>query len=134
MLTTFFSVALPSMVAHAATDDFPHFMDVSRRLTGFDSLDASFGRRLYAALSADVATFHDDLARLDPADEQGLAQSALAKPMLTGWFRGQVGSGRKSQCIAYVPTLENRVVADILRPPSYAYGAYGSWRTRPQSA
>jgi hypothetical protein len=40
---------------------------------------------------------------------------------------GIVGSGDKARCLAYETALNAIVVEDVLKPPTYAYGTYGSW-------
>jgi hypothetical protein len=41
------------------------------------------------------------------------------------------GKGAKATCVAYVDALANRAVAATLVPPSYSYGALGTWQARP---
>jgi len=42
-----------------------------------------------------------------------------------------VGSSTHARCITYVSSLMNVIVSDTLRPSSYAYGAYGTWASKP---
>jgi hypothetical protein len=44
---------------------------------------------------------------------------------------GIVGDGAKARCLAYEKALNAVIVADVLKPPSYAYDAYGSWAAKP---
>ena len=44
---------------------------------------------------------------------------------------GDVGAGDTATCITYTNALMNVAVSDVLRPPSYAYGPYGSWAAKP---
>ena len=44
---------------------------------------------------------------------------------------GIVGSGATARCIAYEDALDNVIVADVLKPPTYCYGPYGSWARKP---
>ena len=37
----------------------------------------------------------------------------------------------KARCLAFETALNAEVVADVLKPPTYAYGAYGSWMRKP---
>ena len=46
---------------------------------------------------------------------------------------GVVGSGEGARCVAYETALNAVIVADVLKPPTYAYGAYGSWSAKPNS-
>ena len=58
-------------------------------------------------------------------------QQALAQAILQAWYLGVTGKGKKAACVAYVDTLANRAVAAELVPPSYSYGACGTWQARP---
>jgi len=49
----------------------------------------------------------------------------------TAWFLGVIGSGTKAHVIAYEQALNAQFVADVLKPPTYAYGPYGSWTRKP---
>lgn len=51
--------------------------------------------------------------------------------IVTAWYMGIVGDGAKARCLAYETALNAQVVADVLKPPTYADGAYGSWARKP---
>ncbi len=57
--------------------------------------------------------------------------AALPRKIATAWFMGIVGSGEKARCIAYESALNAVIVQDVLKPPTYAYGVYGSWAKKP---
>lgn len=120
------------------------FSAVSTALTGHASFDPPLLNALYAAFGAQDAQFDERLGRLalllrgTPADAlkpvlvgKNADLVTLPADLLTGWYLGIVGKGEHSVCVAYASNLSNRLVADVLRPPSYAYGAYGSWSHKP---
>ena len=41
--------------------------------------------------------------------------------------------GKDARCVAYETALDAVIVADVLKPPTFAYGAYGSWSAKPNS-
>ena len=57
----------------------------------------------------------------------------LPRQIMSAWFLGVVGGGGSgdARCVAYETALNAVVVADVLKPPTYAYGAYGSWSAKP---
>jgi hypothetical protein len=135
--------ALAAPVADAASGA---FLALSALIAGRQSLDAVQARRLYAALCADDAGFAAaaqallalvntrklDAATLQRAlDDDKSALAAIPRKIATAWFAGIVGSGAKARCLAYETALNAQIVADVLKPPSYAYGAYGSWSKQP---
>lgn len=133
--------------AKPVTKEAPYsFMQVSKILTGQDSLDGALATRLYQALVADDDTFSDQHLRLlayinerhaDPAQLQQMLddeKSPLAgtpRKIVTGWYTGIVGDGARAKCIAFETNLLNVLTSDKLRPPSYSYGVYGSWGAKP---
>lgn len=128
------SLAVPfvwTQGAHAQGVSFSHFLALSSRLSGYSNLDQQLGLKIYQSLSKMLPSFDNAVASLASVDESALGQSPVVKAILQAWYLGVVGSGEQSTCIAYVSTLQARVVADVLRPPTYAYGPYGSWRTQP---
>ncbi|WP_347554234.1 sugar dehydrogenase complex small subunit [Robbsia sp. KACC 23696] len=124
------------------------FLRVSHALSGDIPLDATQAEVLLAALQQQDAGFGDACVALDtflkgqPADPlQWQAAldaakapfAALPRRILGAWFIGVVGSGTKARALTYVSSLMYRVTADRLRPPSYAYGSYGTWRVDPST-
>ena len=83
---------------------------------------------LKTALGAGEVLAQDDKTAFAEAQK---AEQALAQAILQGWYLGVVGKGKKSVCVAYVETLSNRAVADVLVPPSFSYGPCGSWSAKP---
>ena len=124
----------------------PAFFEVSQALCGKGHLEAGLALRLYKALLADHADFAaqlDQLAALlhqrggsvdglqDALDQSKASCAALPRRIATAWFVGVVGEGESARCIAYEESLMNLAVADQLKPPSYAFGSYGSWSQQP---
>jgi hypothetical protein len=50
---------------------------------------------------------------------------------VTAWYLGVVGEGEQARCLAYETSLMTMVVGDRLPPPTYAYGSYRSWTSKP---
>lgn len=124
----------------------PDFMTVSTFITGRTQLDTTQASRLSAAMQANDPQFaknvHDFAAFLasrkpDTATLQTLLDTekatfaALPRQIATAWFVGVVGSSTHARCMTYVSSLMNVIVSDTLRPSSYAYGAYGTWGSKP---
>jgi hypothetical protein len=122
------------------------FPALSAIIAGRQSLDQVQARRLYGALCADDAGFaagvqallaQVNARKLDAAtlqhalDDDQSALAAIPRKIASAWFMGIVGSGAKARCLAYETALNAQIVADVLKPPSYAYGAYGSWTKQP---
>jgi hypothetical protein len=125
------------------------FLNVSRIITGRTTLDAAQANRLHAGLVATVPSFSTQLDALaafitqNPASSLQLQSSLdaakapfaqLAPLIATAWYVGVVGSGSAARCVTYETSLMNVVVSDRLKPPSYAYGPYGSWGRNPSTA
>lgn len=122
------------------------FLGVSAILAGRQTLDAAQASRLYDALVADDPGFpaaaHALLTlinnrKIDPADlhqvltDEKSPLAAVAQNIARAWFMGIVGSGERARALAYEDALNARIVQDFLKPPTYAYGAYGSWTKKP---
>lgn len=135
----------PVLANTAPSDDFTR---LSLWLTGRRLLPADFSQALQEAFTRLDAGFPDQVTRLltylnqhqPPAE--GLADHLLAnaetadlaglpRQILTGWYLGVVGQGKEAVCVTYTEALANKNVGDILRPPSYSYGAYGTWAEKP---
>lgn len=135
----------PAYASSAISND---FITMSIFLTGRDKLSADYSSALYTALTQFDPAIPGKLSRLrayidtnainaadlktrlgaDPAAADLVGLPAL---LLNGWYLGIVGSGDGAVCVAYVDALAHKEVADVLKPPSYAYGAYGSWAEKP---
>jgi hypothetical protein len=122
------------------------FLALSAIIAGRQALDRVQAGRLYAALCADDTTFAAGVQallalinerRIAPGvlqqtlDAEHAPLAALPRKVATAWFAGIVGSGARARCLAYETALNAQIVADVLKPPSYAYGVYGSWTTKP---
>jgi Membrane bound FAD containing D-sorbitol dehydrogenase len=133
--------------ASAAADD--QFLSLSNLITGRATLDAAQAKRLHAGLVATTPTFAAQLSALaafvasnKPAAHDLQASLDAAKApfaklpgvIATAWYVGVVGSGADARCVTFESSLMNVVVADRLKPPSYAYGPYGSWGRNPLAA
>lgn len=150
LLTVAFGYAISSMpralAASADAGAYADFLTVSNFLTGKVSLDASLAARLFEALSLDDSGFSEhvqalrkliDDRKIDPLQLQAVlendksALSTLPRRIATAWFLGIVGQGEHARCIAFEENLTNAAVKDKLAPPSYCFGAYGSWAQKP---
>lgn len=124
------------------------FLAVSALLAGRRMLDAGLGRRLHAALVAIDSEFDAncqalleliEAQKIDPVRLQATLDASdsklapLPRKIMRAWCLGLVGEGEAARCIAYENALNAVMVSDILKPPTYAYGAYGSW-SRPPAA
>lgn len=137
---------IPGSWAAAPVASSDSFMALSRYLTERDDLHQAQGARLLAALNALDGKINDRLdalwkwigahqvalaelnARLQ-AEQPDLA--AVPMSVMQVWYQGIAGSDTATRVVAYEYALNAQVVADWLRPPSYAYGAYGSWTRNP---
>jgi hypothetical protein len=122
------------------------FTAVSAILVGRTTLDADLGRRLYEALAADDPGFAaaaqallafinerkvDPLQLQQVLDNEKSPLAGLPRKIVTAWCLGIVGSGATARCLAFENALNAQMVADVLKPPTYAYGPYGSWSRKP---
>lgn len=135
--------ALAQPVANA---DQGAFLAVSALLAGRQTLDAAQAKRLYEALVADDAGFPAaaqallkliNERKIDPLElhkvltDEKSALAPVAQNIARAWFMGIVGSGERARALAYENALNAQIVQDYLKPPTYAYGAYGSWAKQP---
>ncbi|MBB6117740.1 hypothetical protein F4826_004718 [Rahnella inusitata] len=135
----------PAYASSAISND---FIRISIFLTGRDKLSADYSTALYSALTKFDNTIPTKLCHLLAYIDSHSIKAADLKNrlsgdpvvadlvglpglLLTGWYLGIVGSGDNAICVTYLDALANKEVADVLRPPSYAYGAYGSWAAKP---
>jgi hypothetical protein len=147
LLTAYTASLIPWALAQPVADaERGAFAAVSAILAGRQSLDAVQATRLYDALTADDSGFPAAVRKLlalineqkiDPLQLQKVldakhgALAALPRKIVTAWFMGIVGSGEQARCMAYETALNAVIVEDVLRPPTYAYGVYGSWEKKP---
>jgi len=143
-------LSLPSAFAdapaEAASKASENFLTLSRLLTGHAQLEPQQADRLYAAFLAVEPEFEAQLKLLADfiaagkleagalqaaLDAQKTAFAKLPARIMTAWYVGVVGSGKAARCVTYETSLMHLAVADRLKPPSYAYGPYGSWGRNP---
>lgn len=132
--------------APASANVLDDFLSVSQLITGHATLDAAQAKRLHDGLVATMPSFAEQLSALaafvasnKPAahdlqtslDAANAPFAKLPAQIATAWYIGVVGSGAAARCVTYESSLMNIVVADRLKPPSYAYGPYGSWGRNP---
>ncbi|WP_455926366.1 sugar dehydrogenase complex small subunit [Pseudomonas putida] len=138
--------ALAAPIDNPAQGD---FLALSALIAGQQALDAGLAAALQQALSDLHPDFADQVSQLlaliearhlDAATLQATLdteQSPLAvipRAIARGWFMGIVGSGAQARCIAYEQALNAQIVRDVLQPPSYALGGYGSWTAKPSGS
>jgi len=147
LLSVYSASLIPWALAQPVTDaEQGAFLAVSAILAGRQALDAVQAKRLYDALTADDPGFPaatrallalinerkiDPLALQKMLDTEHSPLAALPRKIVTAWCMGIVGDGEKARCIAYETALNAVFVEDVLKPPTYAYGAYGSWAKKP---
>jgi hypothetical protein len=147
LLSAYAASLIPWALAEPVADDgHGAFVALSALLTGRAALDRAQARRLYDALVADDPGFPAAARALlalvnqraiDPLDLQRILdaeQAALApvpRKIATAWYLGIVGNGESARCLAFEAALNAQVVADVLVPPTYAYGPYASWAAKP---
>ncbi|NMM75232.1 sugar dehydrogenase complex small subunit [Acidovorax sp. SRB_24] len=124
------------------------FLTLSQLLTGRDTLDPTLGRRLLEALQASDTSFDQhatdlldllqtrkvllpNLPALLTAEKPPFA--ALPSQVMAAWYLGVVGDGPQARVVAFEHALNAATVSDKLRPPTYAYGAPGSWSANPNT-
>lgn len=147
LLSAYTASLIPWALAQPVSDEYRGaFAAVSALLAGRQSLDGAQAARLYDALKADDAGFPSatrsllaliNERKIDPLDLQKVLDAEhpelapLPRKIATAWFMGIVGSAEAARCLAYETALNAVIVADVLKPPTYAYGAYGSWARKP---
>ncbi|WP_256350497.1 sorbitol dehydrogenase family protein [Pseudomonas gingeri] len=122
------------------------FVAMSAIIAGRQTLDSELAKNLYRALLADDPNFasavmdllalvnerkSDPLALQKMLDDERSPLAPVPRKIATAWFMGVVGSGEHARCLAYENALNAIIVADVLKPPTYAYGPYGSWAKNP---
>ncbi|RJG00436.1 sugar dehydrogenase complex small subunit [Noviherbaspirillum sedimenti] len=147
LLSAYTASLIPWALAQPVVDaDRGAFLAVSAILAGRQSLDAEQAKRLYDALTADDAAFPASTRsllalinerKIDPLqlqqvlDDEKSPLAPLPRKIVTAWYLGIVGSGEKARVLAFENALNAQVVGDILKPPTYCYGVYGSWTKKP---
>ena len=147
LLTSYTASLIPWALAQPVADaDRGSFVALSAIIAGRKSLDAAQATRLYDALAADDSGFPAAVRELlalinergiDPLqlqrvlDAEHSVLATLPRRIATAWFMGIVGDGERARCIAFETALNAVIVADVLKPPTYCYGVYGSWSKKP---
>lgn len=147
LLSGYAASLIPWALAQPVADaDRGAFLAVSAILAGRKALDEAQARRLYDALAADDPAFPAaasalltliDTRKIDPLqlqsvlDAEHAALAPLPRRILTAWYLGVVGGGERARVVAYETALNAVAVADVLKPPTYCYGVYGSWTQKP---
>lgn len=147
MLSAYTITLIPWAIAQPVTDtDQGAFLALSAILVGRPSLDTVQAQRLYSALVDDAPGFPADARALlalineqhiDPLELQKTLDidyvnlAATPRKIVLAWYVGVVGKGEQARCLAYETSLMQDAVKDRLRPPTYAYGVYGSWTAAP---
>jgi hypothetical protein len=138
---------IPWALAQPANDEgHAAFLAMSAIIAGKQTLDPALAQRLYDALVADDPNFPQEVqsllafveaGKIDPLalqqtlDNQRSSFSELPRRIASAWFFGIVGDSARARCVAYETALNAVIVSDVLKPPTYAYGAYGSWSSKP---
>lgn len=147
LLTAYTASLIPWALGQPADDaDRGAFLAASAILAGRQALDAVQSKRLYDALAADDAGFPVAVRallalmserKIDPLQLQHVLDSetsplaALPRKIVTAWYLGIVGENERARCVAFETALNAVIVSDVLKPPTYAYGVYGSWARKP---
>lgn len=147
LLTAYTASLIPwALAAPVKSAGHGAFVAVSAILVGRQTLDAGLAARLHDALTAAYPHFTANAQALlaqinqqhiDPAQLQKTLDDAhsplapLPRRIMRAWCLGLVGEGEDTRCIAYENALDAVMVADVLKPPTYAYGPYGSWSRPP---
>lgn len=147
MLTAYAATLIPWAVAEPVADaEHGAFIALSAIIAGRQALDRTMAKRLYDSLTADdggfPATARKLLAlieerKIDPLQLQQVLDAEkspladVSRKIATAWFMGIVGSGEKAHVLAYENALNATIVSDVLKPPTYSYGVYGSWTKKP---
>ncbi|MDB6050924.1 MAG: hypothetical protein JWR17_3670 [Pseudomonas sp.] len=147
LLTAYTASLIPWALAEPINSaDQGAFVAMSAIIAGRQTLNGELAQNLYLALVADDPTFAAGVKNLlalvsqrqiDPInlqktlDDEKSPLAAVPRKIATAWFMGVVGSGEHARCIAYENALNAVMVADVLKPPTYAYGPYGSWAANP---
>jgi hypothetical protein len=147
LLTGYTASLIPWALAQPIADaDRGAFLAVSAILVGRQALNPVQAKRLFDALAAEDSGFPAaaqsllsliNERKIDPLQLQQLLDAeksplaATPRKIASAWFLGVVGSGDKARVVAFETALNAVIVQDVLKPPTYAYGTYGSWTQKP---
>ena len=147
VVTTYVASVIPWALSQPAKDaNRATFLALSAFIAGRSALDQGLAERLYDALVSLDPSFNGRVRSLlalieqhsiDPAslqatlDREHSPLAQLPRVIANAWFLGIVGAGDKARCVAYEDALNAEIVSDVLKPPTYCYGPYGSWSSKP---
>lgn len=147
LLTAYTASLIPWAVAQSAPDaDRGNFLALSALIAGRQSLDNDLAMRYYDALVAADPQFPATVTALltlinqqqiDPLhlqttlEEQHPELAEIPRKIATAWFLGMVAAEEGVKVLAYENALNAEIVSDVLKPPSYCIGGYGSWANKP---
>ncbi|MDN5843291.1 MAG: sorbitol dehydrogenase family protein [Alcaligenaceae bacterium] len=147
LLGAYTATLVPWALAQPVRDD-KHgaFLALSAIIAGRQTLDAGLATRLYQALTdldpdfpqaAQALLKYIEDHKVDPSalqkalDDEHSPLAEVPRKVASAWFLGIVGSGESARCLAYEHALNAEIVSDVLKPPTYSYGAYGTWTRKP---
>lgn len=130
------SPVAPVWAAAAAEAELATFMELSRRLTGRNDLDAKVGQSLHETLLKHDAGFAARLGELQGKlgkTPQGLSEKArdTARQILSAWYLGMVGSDYTATVVSYPDALMFKAAGGVIKPRAFCYGMPGSWAEKP---
>ncbi|NBA93366.1 sugar dehydrogenase complex small subunit [Pseudomonas sp. R5(2019)] len=147
LLSAYTASLIPWAVAQAAPDaERGAFVALSALIAGRQSLDSELAARYYDALGKADPAFPQAVKdvlllinqrqiaplQLQPLLDSDYPQLApVPRKIASAWFLGVVGDKAQARALAYENALNAVFVSDVLQPPSYCYGAYGSWANKP---
>lgn len=147
LLTAYTAALIPWALAETAPDpDRGNFLILSALIAGREALDNDLALRYYEALTDSDPSFPPAVSTLltlinhqhiDPLqlqawlDEYRPELAGVSRRIATAWFLGVVETSDGVRALAYEEALNAQIVGDILKPPSYCYGGYGSWAKPP---
>lgn len=148
LVTAYTASLIPWALAESAPDvERGNFLILSALIAGRERLDSELAIRYYdallgnddgfpAAVSAVLALVNQH--RIDPLELQAFLDDSrpelagVPRRIATAWFLGMVDTPEGTRVLAYEHALNAQLVSDVLQPPSYCHGGYGSWMHKPQ--
>lgn len=147
LLSVYAASLIPWAVAQSAPDaDRGNFLALSALIAGRQSLDNDLAMRYYDALLSADPGFSSavtalltlvNLQQIDPLQLQAMLDDShpelaeVPRKIATAWFLGMVATEEGVRVLAYEEALNADAVSDVLKPPSYCIGGYGSWAHKP---
>ena len=147
LLGAYTASLVPWALAEPVSDDRQGaFLALSAIIAGRQALDSGLANRLFHALTdldpgfpeaaqallKDIEDRHIDPSILQKTlDDEHSPLAGIPRKVASAWFLGIVGTGDQARCVAYEHALNAEIVSDVLKPPTYSYGAYGTWTRKP---